>query len=635
MKLKTSLRPRRLRVVASKRALKMLADQAIGHDLVKGLIELITNSDESYARLEAKQIPVSGRIEIEVDRRPRKKLTVLRVIDWAEGMDEERLETCVGRYGEDTSGQMGRGVFGMGLKDTINAFGVGTITSFKDGKKYRGELKDIENLEIYPALAATAADRKEFRNADGGTNIEIVVKNPKVKIPFVDSLRQQIQTHVCLRGIMTDRTRKVTVRDLRSGSADELHYVPPDGETLLDGFPLDLPNHPEIQALLTVKHAVGTDSLAQSTSYRTGGILVTSRRTCHESTLFGFDEDPHAARLFGELRCDQIYDLQAAGDPIVDKNRNGLRKDHPLTKDLWDARRREVEKIIAEEKLREQKKRQRLEKEETLRRFTVTIRNLNDIAQRELQMGGAGHGKERGLPHPPILPKDGFEFIPDTYRLLLAERETLKLRVQVDGTTGVAVGERIEVTCDNPNIRILDTAPVVPKLFSEDPPLSIVQIPVEGIQANAQGFVTAKFNGASAIAAVEVVSTKTQKHHQPSGGGLFKEIRYEERPDLPLRARFDRKEGIIWINTLGPSVDLYFGPDGEGQELPANQLLVAELVSELSCQEIARVKRETKTLDVPPGVDELDAFFTHLNRLKADYAPLIHRSLVDAQIRRA
>ncbi len=81
-------------------------------------------------------------------------------------------------------------------------------------------------------------------------------------------------------------------------------------------------------------------------------------------------------------------------------------------------------------------------------------------------------------------------------------------------------------------------------------------------------------------------------------------------------------------------MDLYFGPGGEGQELPANQLLVAELVTELSCQEIARVKRETKTLDLPPGVDELDTFYTHLNRLKADYAPLIHRILVDPEHRR-
>ena len=120
--------PRRVKVHAGKRALKNMADQAIRHDLLKGLIELITNSDESYARLESDGIKTTGRIELEVDRRPKKKQTVIRVIDWAEGMSDTELERCVGGYGEDTSGQIGRGVFGMGLKDTINAFGEGSIT---------------------------------------------------------------------------------------------------------------------------------------------------------------------------------------------------------------------------------------------------------------------------------------------------------------------------------------------------------------------------------------------------------------------------------------------------------------------------------------------------------------------------
>lgn len=624
---------RHLKMKASPRALKMLADQAIGNDLLKGFLELITNSDESYARLESNGHQTSGNIEVEVDRRPRKKQTILRVIDWAEGMDETQLEKCVGSYGEDTSGRVGRGVFGMGLKDTINAFGEGAITSFKNGFKYLCRLRNVEDLELDSPQKVTSNDKSAFRNATGGTSVEIVVQNPKVKIPLIDSLRQQLQTHVCLRGIMMDPTRKVVLRDLRSGSADELRYESPDSELLLDAVQLVLPNFPEIVPRLTVRRAVGADSLSQSGSYRTGGIVITSKRTFHESTLFGFDEDPHAAKLFGELRCDEIYDMQAQGETIVDKNRSGLKKDHLLTKELFEASKKCIESIIAAERAREKQREQSLERAETLRRFKEAVRSLNEIASKELQIGGAGAGKGTGVTPHIRPPQDGFEFIPDTYRILVAERESLKLRIQVDGTTGIAVGDKVEISCDNPHIRILDNTPIVPKLFHEDPPLSVVQVHVEGLQANAQGFVTAKFDGKTAIAAVEVVSTKIQKDRPPSSG-LFKEIRYEERPDLPLRARFDRKEGYIWVNTLGPSVDLYFGAGGDGQEQPANQVLVAELVTELACQEIARVKRETKTLDIPPGVDELDAFYTHINRLKGDYAPVIHRALVNSEHRR-
>jgi hypothetical protein len=86
--------------------------------------------------------------------------------------------------------------------------------------------------------------------------------------------------------------------------------------------------------------------------------------------------------------------------------------------------------------------------------------------------------------------------------------------------------------------------------------------------------------------------------------------------------------------SLGPSVDLYFGRGGEGQDRPANQLLVAELVTEHACREIARVKRETKTLDIAPGVDELDAYSGQIDKLKASYAPVIHKILVNPEHRR-
>jgi hypothetical protein len=625
--------PRRIKVRASRRALKMLADQAIGNDLMKGFLELITNSDESYARLEARGLQAEGRIEIEINRRPRTNQTTIRVIDWAEGMNETQLERCVGSYGEDTSGQVGRGIFGMGLKDTINAFGEGTIIAFKEGLKHKCVLTNVEDLEIKPPRVITSADKKDFRNTTGGTIVEILVQNPRVRIPLVDSLRQQLQMHVCLRGIMGDLSRKVVLRDLRSGSAADLAYRLPDGELLLDTVKLELPNFPEITATLAVRRASGPEPLSQGGSGRTGGILITSRRTYHEATLFGFDDDPYAARLFGELRCDQIYDLQAAGEPIVDKNRNGLRKDHPLTKELFDAARAAVGKIVSAEKEKEKQKQRSLEKEETLRRFKEAVRNLNQIASKELQVGGAGSGDGPVGEREMRTPVDGFEFIPDTYRIVLAEHDNLKLRVQVDGSTGIAVGDSIEVSCDNPSIKILNPNPLIPGLLRADPPISVVRIAVEGLQANAQGFVTAKHGGKTAIAAVEVVSTKKQQEHQPRGG-LFKDIRYEERADMPVRSRFEKSEGLIWINTLGPSVDLYFGPGGEGQELPANQLLVAELVTEQACREIARVKRETKTLDIPPGIDELEAYSRHIDKLKETYAPLIHKILVDSVHRR-
>jgi hypothetical protein len=136
------------------------------------------------------------------------------------------------------------------------------------------------------------------------------------------------------------------------------------------------------------------------------------------------------------------------------------------------------------------------------------------------------------------------------------------------------------------------------------------------------------------MAVVEVVSSRTPGPPHPPSGGFFKDIKYEERPGERFRARFDRLDGLIWINTLGPSVDLYFGPQGIGQELPANQVLVAELVTEQACQEIARRRRDAKNLDIPAGVDELEAFNTYREGLMAAHAPAIHKALVGSEYRR-
>src|SRR3990172_6486878 len=60
------------------------ADQAIRKDAVRALVELITNANDSYHRLEDRGGESSGLIIIEINRR--RNDSVLRVRDYAEGM---------------------------------------------------------------------------------------------------------------------------------------------------------------------------------------------------------------------------------------------------------------------------------------------------------------------------------------------------------------------------------------------------------------------------------------------------------------------------------------------------------------------------------------------------------------------
>src|SRR5437667_8816373 len=78
------------------------ADQAIRKDITRALVELITNGNDSYHRLEDAHSPSTGRIVIEIQRRFNDSL--LRVYDNAEGFTGEDMDLKVGHYGEATSG---------------------------------------------------------------------------------------------------------------------------------------------------------------------------------------------------------------------------------------------------------------------------------------------------------------------------------------------------------------------------------------------------------------------------------------------------------------------------------------------------------------------------------------------------
>ena len=78
------------------------ADQAIRKDVLRALVEIITNSNDSYSRLEHAGERVSGEIFIEIQRKHENSL--IRVRDYAEGMNDARMDKVVGTYGEATSG---------------------------------------------------------------------------------------------------------------------------------------------------------------------------------------------------------------------------------------------------------------------------------------------------------------------------------------------------------------------------------------------------------------------------------------------------------------------------------------------------------------------------------------------------
>ena len=201
--------------------------QATIKSLLDALVELITNSDDSYRRLEEDGIVRPGRIAASVQRQHRGQVSDLVISDWAEGMTLDRILEVL-EFAADTSGFTSgrnlRGLFGKGLKESIFALGSGQITSVHNGR-----------LSAVSVWHDTATNRYRFRVDNDGlvssepnnTRIFIAVSNQRITSPQWKTLREQFSTHFALRDICSSRIVDLTLHDTHMVNTAQIVYAEP------------------------------------------------------------------------------------------------------------------------------------------------------------------------------------------------------------------------------------------------------------------------------------------------------------------------------------------------------------------------------------------------------------------------
>ena len=107
----------------TERAFHQDAVEAMGGNIIRGIIELVTNSDDAY--VDVTNGPKQKKIIIEVEHKRGKPWKVV-VRDRATGMSAKDLEEKITKLGKRTSGfergENKRGNLGRGAKD-VTAFG--------------------------------------------------------------------------------------------------------------------------------------------------------------------------------------------------------------------------------------------------------------------------------------------------------------------------------------------------------------------------------------------------------------------------------------------------------------------------------------------------------------------------------
>ena len=434
---------------------------------IRALVELITNADDSYVRLEEQSKPCNGVIEIIYKKDGYCGLFAVR--DYAEGMSIEEVRDSFKKYGAATSGMKGgkgvRGYFGQGAKDALASMLDGKICTFKDGKFVECKLfiKDEKPwYEINGPITANSDPRRAHKIENNGTVAYFKVDPEKSgRVPQFSTVHQELANNYLLRKIMINPQRKIFLLDEGDSQSKprQLHYKMSEGkEILADDFSISFGDYGTFSIHISIFRA--EKELTQSGDDRDGGLLlVDDKNAVLGISMFKYDNEPLAAHFFGEVRIERFRELLNKEEAVLSEERDGIISRHPFCKELIVEIEKRLESKIGEEKLRKQKETQSKIDREEATRYKKAFSMLNEIAEKEAEViTNLGTNPTDQLEDPP----DGFCLYPSSANITAGKRYAFELRLN---TKVVRHGTTIKVTSSNQKIRIL--TPEV-KLSSED-----------------------------------------------------------------------------------------------------------------------------------------------------------------------
>jgi len=249
------------------------------------------------------------------------------------------------------------------------------------------------------------------------------------------------------------------------------------------------------------------------------------------------------------------------------------------------------------------------------------LHELNSIALTELS-----EKKDDGAEKQIDLPPSGIGFLPE--RAYVQTGQTITLTLLVELEEKAHVGSTVTIISNSPEIIVL-TQQVVIQPHKSDMRVGQARVKLEGRQVGGKGVVTAYLGKYRAEALIQVNSKKETMVITPSrsSNALFTDIHFDDRTDPRQRVYFDRVNSSIVIATAAPSVKIYVDQQGRLDTTVQGQVLLAELITEAVCREIARSGVERGRFLAPDGA-EADAINNHFIRLQNMYSHLIHQYIV-------
>jgi hypothetical protein len=321
------------------------ASDALRGDIVRGLVELITNADDAYVRAGQESGSIRVVIEHLDDSSHSARVTVA---DSATGMTADQMQAYLTRLGVRSSsfdtGESVRGLHGRGARD-LAVFGSIDFESVRDDRYSCLSIAGVHWQFTAEDVDATPELRARLGLADGQNGLRAVVH---VKRPFsvAGEVGDRLSRHAELRHILAEREVTILECGMRDVPLRRLVYDPPGVTGDLVEAEVEIPGYEGHTAVFHVQDLKEPEagSVGLETHH---GILIRGGRAIYQNTLFELESRPGASYLCGEFTCPLIDQLvrefddteeagasHAAENPfrLLTRSRDGLVPTHPLTK---------------------------------------------------------------------------------------------------------------------------------------------------------------------------------------------------------------------------------------------------------------------------------------------------------------
>lgn len=547
-----------------KRAIK----DALGNDILRYIAELLTNSDDSYRRLENQNIDSNKEkvIYIELKKEKRKSADnsdsyVLSVTDNAEGMTLETLERIFGTYGEDNAGGTqlhARGIFGQGASDVLRASAkekrTALIETIKDDSVSKLYYNMDENLT--PIINTEKVELSENRLNDYRNNLRIPQNGTKISfgIPanvkftdkIKDNLAELIAKYPSFRYLLNQDNRKII-------------YVYEGKETIISSKEYQFKDENEIvkERFSFIYEGKSIDCELKlylnenKKNDETNIIVCDENYSVFDNTMFDFQNYPSAQVVSGELIIKGLYNLcyehlnAEEPDAIVRDNRTGF----DTKNSFYIKLNKEIAPKI-QDVLNENGKENKVTNLGNNKKFNEALKKLNKYMQKELNdviPGGPGTSKE-----PPL---EGIKFARNSASITIGKQYTLKLYIN---SNMISSEDKISIICEDSCIEV--TPDMIDYNEDEiDNGLVIKNISIKALECTTDSaIIQAKVNNYLATIAIDVIDLDI---HYPENGLEFypNEISlaynkshslklYVDTNVIPLKSRIEIKCDGLEIN---------------------------------------------------------------------------------------